>query len=157
MIVLVDNGTGGFGARRVRVRDRAVARSRSSRLDRDLADGKSPDATVTLAIWAQHLVSSTSRWKLARALEHLSAVARRSPDSCPSRVPICAEAVREAQAHLRALTDRLESQTLVAPRGIAMLRLLLADGCGPLYGRGQDRQHSLPTVLQAVQAALDPV
>jgi hypothetical protein len=153
MIVLVDNGTGGFGARKVRLWDRMFARSRSSRLDRDLADGMAPESTFALAVRAEHLVSSGSRGQLAHDLENLSAVASRSPSSYGSRVPICANGVRQAEADLRAVTDRLESKTLVAPRGVAMLRVLLADGCGPLYRHGQDLQ----AALRAVHAALDPI
>ncbi len=154
MFVLIDNGMGGFTARRVRILDRVLARSRSDRLDRDLARGKAPESTVGLAIRAQYLVSPTSRCQLAHDLEHVSAIARQPGPLYPAKVRIDADRIRQAEADVRALTDRLESPALVAPRGVAMLRVLLTDGAGPLYSG--PRRH-LPVVLHDARHALDLV
>jgi hypothetical protein len=154
MFVLIDNGTGGFTARRVRIFDRVLARSQSDRLDRDLARGKTPESTVGLAIRAQLLVSPASRCQLAHDLEHISAVARQPGPLYPAKVRIDADRVRQAEADVRALADRLASPVLVAARGVAMLRVLLTDGAGPLYS---GPRRDLPEALYEARHALDPV
>jgi hypothetical protein len=108
------------------------------RLDRLLAEGRSPATDPRLALRAAQLARPALRAALARALRDAlrsideSAITRfRRP-----QVPVDAASVRVCTPELgelaRALTD-------IDPRarGVAITRVLLTDGLGPLYVNGQ--------------------
>ena len=63
---------------------------RASRLDRDLAHGASPDATVALALRAQMLVRTRARRDLARSAQRILAEATQDPADSPLRPPAAA-------------------------------------------------------------------
>jgi hypothetical protein len=122
-------------ARPCRLRDRAGAHLWAPTLDHLLAAGRSPDAGRLVATRAQALVSPARRQALAHDWEHLVEVAGRTPQRSVRRVPLCRDRIAAAEP---AITDMLVA--LVAPgpvpaRGVAMARLLLGDGAGPLYNR----------------------
>src|SRR6266516_3613208 len=84
----------------VRPRDRLLVRLRAFRLDRDLAAGASPDATVPLALRAQTLVAMPARGVAqARALlaDGASPIYHRaSRDDLRARLLAAAEALSPA-------------------------------------------------------------
>jgi len=154
MIVLLEDGDAGICGRRVHLRDRLLARLRASRIDRDLAQGASPEFTVALALRARHLVGPESRRSLARSIENIVADADRFAQRRQLKIPLCRRRIREASIELGEVSERLRSGGPVSARGVAKLELLLADGCGPLYQRGS--QEDLRARLREVIEALDP-
>ncbi len=66
-------------ARPARPWDQLMARVRASRLDRELAGGASPDATVALALRAQTLVRAQTRRDVARGAQRVLATAMQAP------------------------------------------------------------------------------
>jgi hypothetical protein len=122
-------------ARTVRPWDRLLAHWHASRLDRDLADGASPDATVPLALRAQLLLRGPARLDLARSASRVLATAMRAPASGRLPVPVCQDQVRDCSAEFGDLIRRLLASGPVPAQGVAMARILLADASGPLYHR----------------------
>ena len=96
----------GLGLRRVRWRDRLLARARASALDHDLAAGASPDSNVPLAVHAGRLCKPEQRRLLARSLARLVAAAD-APTARRLRAPVCRPAVQGARAELAAVAGRL--------------------------------------------------
>jgi hypothetical protein len=141
----------GLSVRRVRVRDRLKARVRAGALDRQLVEGAGPDTSVALALHAARVYGPSQRRILARSLSRLAG----SPDSHSARlhVPVDHEAVRRAYGELEAVADRLDGEGPVSVQGVARIRLLLADGTGPLYRAARPEQ--LRRELQSALRALD--
>jgi hypothetical protein len=75
MHVLLDDDLGRLTLRRLRPWHRMLARSRAARLDRELADGVSPEASATLAARAMQLTSAEVRRDLAASLRRILAAA----------------------------------------------------------------------------------
>lgn len=121
-------------AKRVRPWDRIMVCLRARRLDRDLADGVCPDASVALAMRAQLLVRTAVRRDLARSAQRILATATPVPGT-PLRVPVCRDRVRESQAELRDLIAGLLAPGPVLAQGVARASVLLGDASGPLYHR----------------------
>ncbi len=101
------------------------------RLDRRLLDGE--PLAGDLAVRAWQLTRPRARVQLARALtvvldEAEAAVARRG-----AAVPVDRAEVELARDEMVRAIARLRDPRPVRPRGMAMLRCLLADGDGPLY------------------------
>lgn len=154
-MILVSERTGVWPvARRATARDRIAVRLRASRLDRELARGEPPEATVRLALRAQHLVRPEIRRQLAGSLRRLLGAAQ-SPGPAALPVPVPRDLVRAASVELRELIDRLVSPAPVPARGVAMVSVLLHDGGGPLYRRS--RGDDLPARVREATAALDPL
>ena len=124
LVLLEENGCP--VARTVRPWDRLLVRWHACRLDRDLAGGASPDATIPLALRAQLLVRSASR-VLAAAIQ--------APGAGRLLVPVCRDQVRDCSAEFGELIRRLLATGPVPAQGIAKARILLADASGPLYHR----------------------
>jgi len=102
------------------------------RLDRWLLDGEAA-AGGLLAVRAWQLTSPRTRARIARTL---SAAIDEAQEPLPRRgaaVPVCRSAVDAARDELARAIARLRDPRPVRPRGIVMLRRLLADGDGPLY------------------------
>jgi hypothetical protein len=131
MIVVLHDSTG-LGLRRVRWRDRLVARVRASALDHELAAGASPESTVPLAVHAGRLCEPAQRLLLARSLTRIVA-ASDAPVRSRLKAPVCRRAVQQARPELAALAGRLGASGPVDVHGVARVRTLLADGTGPLY------------------------
>ena len=155
MIVLVESTQAGLQPRRVRVRDRLVARGRAARLDQDLAAGASPEASVPLAVHAQTVTSPASRARLADSVELVAAQAGGWSRPRLPQVSVSTERAGPALPELRAISGRLRARTLVAARGVAMVRVLLSDGNGPLYQEGGGDE--LEARLREARGALDPL
>jgi hypothetical protein len=115
--------------------DRLLVRLRAFRLDKDLADGASPEASAALALRAQLLVHPRHRRDLARSLRRVLTTAKRSPLGSRLPVPVCRDRVRDCEGEFGELIGRLQAAGPVPARGVAMAGLLLADASGPLYHR----------------------
>ncbi|HEX3825267.1 MAG TPA: hypothetical protein VHV79_12450 [Mycobacteriales bacterium] len=138
-----------------RVWTRVRARLFSASLDRQLADGCSPEANRLLAARAAQLVAPSTCRALSRDLEHLIDQARRPPVFTRSpRAPLCRRRILAAEPEVRATLTLLSTPRPTAVRGVAMVRLLVSDGAGPLFNR------SCPVDLRALvrqaAAALEP-
>jgi len=114
---------------------RLGARLGGFRLDRALADGASPEASVELALRARLLVRPRHRRDLARGVSRVLAAARRPPTAARPPVPVCRDRVRACEDEFARLIGRLQGAGPVSVRGVAKADLLLADASGPLYHR----------------------
>ena len=133
LVLLEENGCP--VARTVRPWDRLLVRWHACRLDRDLAGGTSPDATIPLALRAQLLVRGPTRRDLARSASRVLAAAMQAPGAGRLPVPVCRDQVRDCSAEFGELIRRLLAGGPVPVQGVAMARILLADASGPLYHR----------------------
>lgn len=149
-VVLEEAGTG-YAVRRVRLRDRARARLRALALDRQLADGVTPEASVALALHTARVYEPSQRRILARSLTRIAHVSQSPPRRLG--VPLRRDAVMQARPELEAVADRLSTDGPVSVRGLARIRLLLADGSGPLYGASSPEE--LRQELRSALAVLD--
>ena len=86
MHVLLHDDLGRLTLRRLRPWHRVLARSRAARLDRELAEGKSPEASATLAARAMRLTSTDFRRDLAASLQRILAAAGKPPAVMASQV-----------------------------------------------------------------------
>ena len=155
--VLVDDAAGRVVARRVRMRDRIGARLRAERLDAELAAGASPDASVALSLRARELTSMCSRRAFARSLRRIVARAVAPPAVVPLVVPARRLPVLDASSQLERLEQGLLGQGPVSVRGVALTKLLLSQGDGPLYGRrgGEDVGRLVQRIARAL--TIEPV
>jgi hypothetical protein len=151
MIVVLEESAG-LGLRRVRWRDRLAARSHASALDAELAAGASPESSVTLAVHAGRLSEPAQRRLLARSLTRIVA-ASEAPAGRRLATPVCRASVQRTRAQLAAVAGRLTASGPVDVQGVARVRMLLADGTGPLYQPAPPDR--LRNELAAVLVALD--
>ena len=143
-VTLVEEPGGGARLRPVTARDRLRAWWRAGGLDQALAAGVAPEADAALTLHARRLIAPRTRRRLARTLYGIAV------SSLPARPP---GAVAGA-ADLLALAQRLERPGAVDARGVALVRVLLADAGGPLQSRGSAGR--LADAAHAAAAALDP-
>jgi hypothetical protein len=138
--------------RRVRLRDRLVARLRTYHLDRRLAAGVPPERSAALSLRAAELIAPGLGAALARRFE--AVVAEADGRLLPrARVAVRRRAVFEAAPDLDALARRLAAPEPRAARGVAQARLLLVEGAGPLYShRGGE---NLTAAVRRARAALE--
>ncbi len=131
---------------------RALARLRAGSLDRRLAAGACPDAGALLAARAAQLTTPATRSELADCLDRLVDRAHERPSR--ARVRPSAAAVDACRAGLAETGGRLRGPEPVYARGVAMLRVLLIDGSGPVYvdRRGDALARALAAVATALRA-----
>jgi hypothetical protein len=143
MHVLLDDDRGQLTVGRLRPWHRVLARSQAARLDRELAEGASPEANASLAARAARLTSTKFRRDLAASLRRIlvaagepawpaAAGAPFGPARSP-RVPLRTTRISQSAPLLAELASRLLEPGPVPARGVAMVTELLADGTGPLY------------------------
>jgi hypothetical protein len=137
-------------AQRIRVRDRITARVRAARLDAALAAGVAPESSAALELRAEALIGPVAR-KLGMRLRQILAGAQASRPVPGGAIPISVALVRESEAELSLLAERLLGGGPIGARGVATVRALLCDGGGPLYGRFRDSGE----LRAALDAALD--
>jgi hypothetical protein len=135
MIVLLADGAG-ISARRVGVFDRLRRALRASRLDALLAQGVPPESNLALALHAERVTRTSERRHLAGSLERLGSGPR---PTRLARAGIGRHIAPDASRDLDELADRLLVPGPVDVRGVAKVRMLLADGTGPLYRDGSAR------------------
>jgi hypothetical protein len=118
-----------------------VARLRAGKFDRMLAVGVPAPEGSAIAVHQARLTSAKEREDIARALRQSVLDAKTGGMPLSSRVPVDSDNVAEAEDLIDAITLRLHSPRPVSARGMARLRQVLSDGCGPLYrfGRGDLR------------------
>jgi hypothetical protein len=138
-------------ARRPTLAVRLEARLRAGKLDKQLAVGVPALAGSALAVHAERLTSVAERETLARSLRRAVEGARDRDAPMTARIPLNIPNIKAAEDRIDQVTLRLHSPRPVTARGVARLRLLLADGAGPLYryGRG-DLEGRLGAVLAAL-------
>jgi len=132
-------------------RARLSARVFAARYDRAVDAGAGPEPGSALAVHFTRLSAVRERDELARALRLVLRDAAERPDALRPRIPVRAEPVRRASDVITSILSRLEEPQRVRARGMARLRMLLADGRGPLY---RSRSGSLNAALRGVRAAL---
>jgi hypothetical protein len=150
VIVLIDDGFGGAVPAPVRIRDRLIARLRAGRIDRSLAAGASPDASVINALRARSLTAMRYRRGLSRALHRAVMTAMVRPTLRSPAVVLDWSGIIRASADIEELSWRLVEGGPVAPRGVALTKLLLIDGAGPLHDR-----RSPERLANSVRAAIN--
>jgi len=154
MIVLLEERNG-ICLHPVGLLDRIRVRVRSSRLDRELARGASPESGAGLALHAVRLARPRARRGLATAMQRVMSLAEStSPSGRPGVVR--RDTVRHARGELQGVVDRLLGAEPVDVRGVAKVRMLLADGSGPLYSRSttRDLRAELDEAIAAMELAL---
>jgi hypothetical protein len=157
MLVLLEQSHSGLTVRHASGWDRVTIWCRGARLDRALAAGASPDASVPLALRARALVRSSVRRDLAHSVGRVLDLGTRRVALGRWTVPVCLDRVGDAAGELRSLIDHLASPGPVSARGVAQVRVLLRDGSGPLYNRANtdDLRARLRTSIEALDP-LDP-
>ena len=147
MYVLIDDDRAGLALRRLRPWHRLLASCQAGRLDRELAEGASPEASAALAARAMRLTSTGFRSGLAASLRRIVvatgeptpvrsaqvAAPKSSGAARPPRVPLSRARISQSARLLAELAGRLAAPGPVPVRGVAMVTRLLSDGTGPLY------------------------
>ena len=128
-------------ARRPPLTARLRARLRAHQLDRQLAVGVPASAASALAVHQKRLMSVAEREAVARTLRTAVRDAHVGVAPLASRISVHPMNVLDAEDLIDAITLRLHAPQAVSARGMARLRCVLADGCGPMYrdGRGDLR------------------
>jgi hypothetical protein len=131
----------------VRVRARLFA----SRYDREIEAGVIPVAGSPLAVHWMRLTSVREREDLASALRTIAGDAGSDRQGIGSRVPVQRVAIVKALSAIDEVRAQLTDPGPVRARGMARLRILLADGRGPVYRAGRG---TLTAAMCGVSAAL---
>jgi len=152
-LVLVSSSGVGMAERPVRWRDQLQRWLRAPSLDHRLGQGEPAETSVVLALHATKLVQPRVRRELAQALRRVMWMAERAPSMASTRVRVCRPQVLDAHRELRALGDRLVANGPVSAYGVAQVRVLIADGAGPLYQRSTP--DDLGARLRRALAAMD--
>jgi hypothetical protein len=121
------------------------------RLDCQLAVRAARPAGSALAIHAARLESDHERHAIARTLRRCIIDAHHGRPFRSARIPVNRRNVTAAEDVIDVITLRLHSPRHVSATGMARLRLLLSDGCGPMYEWGHG---DLGDRLRAAAAAL---
>lgn len=136
------------------LRIRLEALVRRAALDAQLAEGRNPHTSPQLELRAAQLTERAARRRLSAAFRALVEEAEwpvRRRGLSP-KVPLNRRAVLDCRSQLEALADRLVVAEHPRPRGVAIARLLLVDGTGPLYLRS--RADQLIHVIDTAERAL---
>jgi hypothetical protein len=143
-----------FATVRPRLWDLLLTRLGVQGLDTQLATGLPPDGSRRRALRAAELVTPETRERLAGNWEQMldrALAPRRSGD--PS-APLARGRIFAARDDIRQLVAALRIRRPVPARGVAMARLLLTDGSGPLY-RSRSRVELTQALLET-RNQLDP-
>jgi hypothetical protein len=125
---------------------------RGAELDHRLAAGEDPSASDELALRARRLTTARSRTRVASGLAGVVRSAGNGRPVFTAAVRPRSEDVHELGALISSIERRLRAPGPVAAQGVAIVRLLLIDGNGPLY-RPSDPS-ALGACLRAAAAAL---
>jgi hypothetical protein len=128
---------------------------RAAQLDRQLAAGASPRASLVLAVRAHRITTRRSRVRVADGLARAFRDARAGTRGFSAAVRPHRREMLAARSVLDTIERRLRDRGPVAARGVAMLRLLLIDGTSPLYRPTEPG--ALGSELRAAAAVLEPV
>ncbi len=111
---------------------RLRARLAALQLDVRLVAGEDPFSDPVLACRAAHLTRRRCRDQLAGGLGRLLSRTR-GRSAFSAAIPFDRRAVEIARPALEQLAIALRSPEPIAPRGVALTRLLLTDPCGAVY------------------------
>jgi hypothetical protein len=123
----------GLAERSLRPWHRGLLKLRRFGLDRRISDGASTDGDLLIAARARDLISPRRRSDLAYWWQHVTIEAGLPPRGGRA-IRVSGPAVRMAQQEIDVLVQTLRSGRPVSARGVASARLLLTNGCGPLFG-----------------------
>ncbi|HKP41858.1 hypothetical protein [Mycobacterium sp.] len=117
---------------------RFIAWLRAGKFDDLLAVGVPAPAGSALAVHQARLTSATEREAVARTLRQAVHEAHADGALLSPRIPVHPNNIAAAEELIDRITLQLHSPRPVGARGMARLRRVLSDGCGPLYryGRG---------------------
>jgi hypothetical protein len=117
---------------------RVTARLRAYQFDRQLAVGVPAPEGSALAVHQARLTSVAEREAIAHTLRQAVREARAGGNPLTSRIPVHPTNIAAVEDLIDTITLRLHSPRPVSARGMARLRVVMSDGCGPLYrfGRG---------------------
>ena len=161
MHVLLDDDQGRLRLRRLRPWHPMLACFLlAARLDRELADGTSPETSASLAARAIRLTSMEFRRDLAASVQRILVAAGQPPAvpawqavaAHPPRVPLRRARISQSAALLAELAAQLAEPGPVPVQGVAMVSRLLADGTGPLYR--QACRDDLAAIIERATRAL---
>jgi hypothetical protein len=133
---------------RLRVRVRRAA------LDRRLAAGADPGADADLSRRAEELTEGDARRRIAMVIRRLISEAAGPPPPFSSKAPLARAAIVACTPRLRAIAGRLESDQIVAAKGVAKAAMLIRDGSGPLYAVSTPEialRHQLAEIATALE------
>jgi hypothetical protein len=135
---------------------RLRVRLRRGALDRRLAAGAEPTADADLSRRAEELTEGDARRRVAMVIRRVIAEAVGPPTTFSSKAPLARAAIVACTPRLRAIAGRLESDHVVAARGVAKAAMLIHDGSGPLYSVSTP-EVALRRRLAEIAAALEEV
>jgi hypothetical protein len=129
-----------------------LARWAAARLDRQLADGASPETSASLTARAMQLTSMKFRLDLATNVRRILAAAGEPTAASPARIPLDRARISRSAAPLAQLAGYLAAPGPLPVPGVAMVRRLLADGTGPFYreASGDDLGDIIENVTRAL-------
>jgi hypothetical protein len=116
---------------------RLTARLRAYQFDRQLAVGVPAAEGSALAVHQARLTSVAEREAIARALRQAVHDVRTGGTPLCVRIPVHFKNVAAAEELIDTIALRLHSPRPVSARGMARLRVVLSDGCGPMYEHGR--------------------
>jgi hypothetical protein len=125
---------------------------RGTELDRRLAAGEDPWASDELTLRARRLTTARSRARVAKGLAGALRSAGNGTPVFTAAVRPRSEALIEVGATIASIERRLRAPGPVTAGGVAVIRLLLIDGNGPLYQPSDPG--ALGVRLRAAAAAL---
>src|SRR3954452_18415213 len=135
----------------VSVRARLKAWLTPGRLDRLLAGGAPAPAGSALALHAARITSASERNAISYSLGFSLELLRSDIPTPHPRLPIHRHNIAAVEALIETITSRLRSRQPVGVRGMARLRAVLSDGCGPFYDGGKgDLEGRLGAVIAAL-------
>jgi hypothetical protein len=108
-------------------------RLRRAALDRQLAAGADPAASVALERRAARITAASCRAELALGIERVLEAAEEPPLTFSSSAPLRRAEVLASRDALLGLASDLRNEGSVCARGVALTRRLLTDTRSPLY------------------------
>ncbi|HLW94850.1 MAG TPA: hypothetical protein VKS25_05690 [Solirubrobacteraceae bacterium] len=153
VLLIEDQGDASYVVpRRVRLRDRLAVRLHSASLDAALASGVAPESSPALALRAERLIGPVAR-ELGNSLCQILLGAREPRRPRLHSAPVSWAVIADAEPEMSRLALRLLGERPVAVRGVALVRELVGDGRGPLYGHtDQDSAALRETLWEALEA-----
>ncbi|QEC48261.1 hypothetical protein FSW04_12250 [Baekduia soli] len=148
IILCADEVSGALVVRRAGAVGRLLAFCRRDRLDRALAAGTPPESGVALALRAQALTAHDQRVALRSSVETLVLMAGRPAPWASRWAILSARRLDRVAGELQRLAAALSDPGPIDVCGLARVRLLLVDGCGPLYRSAADPVDDLREAIE---------
>src|SRR6266540_2446181 len=134
--------------------DRILARIRARTLDERLLAGARPEESRLLMARSAILLDPENRSDVAKALtEMLDAAEHARMNYMRAQLVLRDFELVKARSQIRDLTDALEGNAPVSPRGVILADRLIRDGGSPMFWPSDG---SIPAAVNEAHAALDP-